>query len=93
MLDFGSLRASCAIFYPYKPLPDRCILIRMNEFKHGNSSESNVEYVKGCPVCEHTDPQLELELQEFAQWLFEVMIADQKAKRDAQRKPDVDKNS
>lgn len=40
-----------------------------------------VEFVKGCPLCEHSDPQLERDMEEFAQMLFEVMITDQKRRR------------
>lgn len=33
-----------------------------------------VEYRKGCPACEHSDPELERELQAFAQLLFDIYI-------------------
>lgn len=32
-------------------------------------------YGDSCPVCEHADPQLEGELQAFAQLLFEIHVA------------------
>jgi len=30
---------------------------------------------KGCPVCEHSDPELERELEAFAQLLLEIHLA------------------
>jgi hypothetical protein len=48
---------------------------------HGGS----VEYRKGCPACEHNDPELERELQTFAQLLLDIYLA----KRSKARQPDV----
>lgn len=92
MLGFKRFSALRAILYPLERTPGRSILMRMDRSDQMNSPESDVEYVKGCPVCEHSDPQLERELQEFAQWLFEIILADQKSKCEAQQQPDVDKN-
>jgi hypothetical protein len=61
----------------------------MEQFLDGKAPLREVEFVKGCPVCEHTDPQLERDLEEFAQMLFEVMLADQRKR--AERSHDVDK--
>lgn len=33
-----------------------------------------MEFRKGCPACEHTDPQLERELQAFAQLLVDSYL-------------------
>lgn len=33
-----------------------------------------MEYRKGCPACEHTDPQLERELQALAQLLVDSFL-------------------
>ena len=33
-----------------------------------------MEYRKGCPLCEHSDPQLERDLHSFAQLLFDIWI-------------------
>lgn len=63
----------------------------MEQFPNEKASPGEVEFVKGCPVCERTDPQLERDLEELAQMLFEVMIADQRKRREAERSHDVDK--
>jgi hypothetical protein len=33
-----------------------------------------MEYRKGCPACEHTNPQLERELKAFAQLLLDAYL-------------------
>jgi hypothetical protein len=43
------------------------------------TKNESVEYRKGCPVCEHSDPELERELQAFAQLLFDIYL-DQRTK-------------
>lgn len=35
---------------------------------------SRMEHRKGCPACEHTDPQLERELEALATLLFEAYL-------------------
>ena len=35
-----------------------------------------MEHRKGCPACEHTNPQLEQELDALAQLLFDAYIED-----------------
>jgi hypothetical protein len=40
-------------------------------------SENGLEYLKGCPMCEHSNPQLERELHAFAQLLFDIWLAKQ----------------
>lgn len=40
-------------------------------------------------MCEHSDPELERILNEFAQWLYEMMLKDQR-KRSADEPPCVD---
>lgn len=35
-----------------------------------------MEHRKGCPACEHTDPQLEAELDALAQLLFDAYLED-----------------
>jgi hypothetical protein len=52
--------------------------------------EHEVEFVKGCALCEQSDAELERVFQEFAQWLYGVMIADQMRSRAASRPGDVD---
>lgn len=54
--------------------------MRMEQIHRDLSPESDVEFQKGCPVCERSDPELERLLEEFARWLYEVMLADKKKK-------------
>ena len=44
------------------------------------TKSEGVEYRQGCPACEHSDPELERELQAFAQLLFDVYL-DQRGKQ------------
>ena len=37
--------------------------------------KARVEYLKGCEVCEHNNPQLERELNAFAQLLFDIWLS------------------
>ena len=46
--------------------------------EHERTPHSGLEYRKGCPACEHSDPQLERELQAFAQLLFDIYLAKHK---------------
>ena len=64
--------------------------MRMEQMHRDLSPESDVEFQKGCPVCERSDPELERLLEEFARWLYEVMLADKKKKREAQKLGKVD---
>ena len=52
----------------------------MEELHAARNAESEIEFVNGCPLCEHSDAELEKEFEEFARWLYEVMLADQKRK-------------
>jgi hypothetical protein len=38
--------------------------------------EYKVEFKKGCPACEHTNPRLEQELDQLAQLLFDAYLGD-----------------
>lgn len=69
----------------------REILMLMETEEPKAESVEGVEFVKGCPVCEHTDPLLERELQEFAQLFFDIMLADQKSSDEARLRADIDK--
>jgi hypothetical protein len=44
----------------------------------GNTPHGALEYRKGCPACERSDPDLERELQAFAQLLFDIYLDDRK---------------
>jgi hypothetical protein len=44
----------------------------------GEAKSESVEYRKGCPACEHCDPELERELQAFAQLLFDIYLERRK---------------
>ena len=50
--------------------------------------EDKIEFVKGCPLCELSDPELEKEVEELARWLYAVMLADRK--RGSAQSPNVD---
>lgn len=64
--------------------------MRMDQADRNASSEDQVEFVKGCPICEHSDAELERVLGEFAQWLYGIMVADQKRKDGARGSGGVD---
>lgn len=49
-----------------------------------------MEYLKGCPLCEHSDPELERELQTFAQLLFDLYL-EKHSKKKPDSETDVDK--
>ncbi|HVB35586.1 MAG TPA: hypothetical protein VNJ52_14620 [Patescibacteria group bacterium] len=34
----------------------------------------DLEYVKGCPACDRTDPELERELRAFARLFFDIYL-------------------
>lgn len=55
-----------------------------------NWKSGDVEFVKGCPICEHSDPDLERDLEDFARILFDIMLADLKKMRRAGRSGDID---
>lgn len=52
-------------------------------------SES-VEYRKGCPACEHSDPELERELQAFAQLLFDIYLAKREKTQESDPEAGID---
>jgi len=66
-------------FFPYWWPVAGCILTRMDETQ-ATQGDRDIEFVKGCPLCEHTDPELERDLEEFAQLLFDIMLAEQEGK-------------
>jgi len=35
-----------------------------------------MEFKKGCPACEHSDPQLEREMEQLAQLLFDAYLEE-----------------
>jgi hypothetical protein len=39
-----------------------------------------VEFLKGCPLCERSNPELEKAFEQFAQWLYAIMTADHKTR-------------
>jgi hypothetical protein len=62
----------------------------MDEPREPTPPPQPVEYVKGCPLCERSDAELERVFGEFAQWLYGVMRADQRKKRQSPQSADVD---
>jgi hypothetical protein len=51
-----------------------------NNSEQHHPPETDVKYLKGCPLCEHSDPELERELQTFAQLLFDLYLAKESNK-------------
>jgi hypothetical protein len=43
-------------------------------YRSGDAPIEDLEYVKGCPVCDHTDPELERELGAFARLFFDIYL-------------------
>jgi hypothetical protein len=48
-----------------------------------------MESRKGCPACEHTDPELEREIQALAQLLFDAYLLNP-MNADAHTSPSID---
>lgn len=63
-------------FQAYRSERRYTILRRMeeNDLELGDAFIAPLEFVKACPACEHTDPELERELQAFAQLLFDIYL-------------------
>lgn len=66
----------CAGFLSYASLLFPSILRRMLErdVKEKPKEVNAVEDRKGCPLCEYNDPELELDLRLWAQWLLDVYL-------------------
>ena len=45
--------------------------------------DGSVEFQKGCPACEQSDPALEHELQAFAQLLFDIYLAKREGEQES----------
>lgn len=54
-------------------------------------SLGRTEFLKGCPMCEHSDSELERELRTFAQLLFDIYLAKRVGRETQPLRPDVDK--
>lgn len=64
------------------------------EINHGNTTRhAALEYRKGCPACERSDPELERELQAFAQLLLDIYLAKREKKRQAATGNGIDNTS
>jgi hypothetical protein len=48
----------------------------MKEYTEGLSPahRESLEYKPGCPVCEHSDPELDRELRAFAELMVDVVM-------------------
>ena len=55
-----------------------------------NTPHDAMEFRKGCPVCEHSDPELERELQAFAQLLFDIYLANRENNGKSNRSAGID---
>jgi hypothetical protein len=81
-----------AIHNTFCVLAYRWILSFMQDkINHGDTTRhATLEYRKGCPACEHSDPELERELQAFAQLLLDIYLAKRAKKRDLEPSPGID---
>jgi hypothetical protein len=53
-----------------------------DEISHRDTTRHvTLKYRKGCPACEHSDPELERELQAFAQLLLDIYLAKREKKQ------------
>lgn len=68
-------------FAPYTAARPPIILMRMAQENLEKSSalKNTVEYQKGCPLCEHSDPELERELVAWAQLLWDHFSSKRKS--------------
>jgi hypothetical protein len=63
----------------------------MSSDEQKQTPKAGVEYLKGCPVCDHTNPQLERELHAFAQLLFDIWLARQNGTDNPEQNRGIDK--
>jgi hypothetical protein len=59
------------------------------EHRREDASVIPLEFIKGCPACEHSDPQLERELQAFAQLFFDIYLESHAMKKSPDPNPGV----
>jgi hypothetical protein len=88
---FAIIIAVRAILLPYAMEPVQWILMHMASNEPKQVSENGLEYLKGCPMCEHSNPQLERELQAFAQLLFDIWLAKQSGNQNHEPVAGIDK--
>lgn len=67
--------------------------MRMADNEQKQSPGIGVEFLKGCPACEHSDPQLERELHAFAQLLFDIGLSRQNGDEKSERNAGIDKRT
>jgi hypothetical protein len=67
------------------------ILMLMESDELKQAPKPGVEYLKGCPVCDHTNPQLEREVHAFAQLLFDIWLARQNGNENSKLGCGIDK--
>lgn len=81
-----------ADFHPYTQHLSQPILKRMLEQNRKQNPEhpETFDYRNGCPLCEHSDPELELELQAWAQLLYDHFSSQQENAGIKGTDPDVD---
>lgn len=58
--------------------------------KEATAHDGGLQYRKGCPVCEHSDPELERDLQVFAQLLLDIHLAKRATERQSESDTGVD---
>jgi hypothetical protein len=54
------------------------------------SATDDLEFRKGCPACEHSDPGLDRDLKAFAQLLFDIYLANHEGIDQPGPKADID---
>jgi hypothetical protein len=87
------LKLDCdAIYLTFCIAAFRWILCFMQDETYDCASAPHgaLEYRKGCPACEHSDPVLERELQAFAQLLFDIYLWDREKERQQNCSPEID---
>ena len=55
-----------------------------------NANQGDLDHRDGCPVCEHSDPELERELRVFAELLLDIHFAKQEEQRQSLTRPEID---
>jgi len=57
---------------------------------HETTRIGGLEFRKGCPACEHTDPELEREIRVFAELLLDIYLARPEEQRRRPATPGID---
>ena len=58
--------------------------------KSDTTHRGGLEYREGCPVCEHSDPELERELWAFAELLLDIYFTKREEQRQSRTSVGID---